>query len=125
MRLRYCAGMARGKKQSASRAAKQPTKIEPLFSGSERIECLLHLQAQLARQGRDFKGLKQYQQTIIHELSDSQARSFAGMHDWWRYDLDRLIERGKGYGEPAKPRIDLTIDITSQDNLTLEWLTDW
>jgi hypothetical protein len=52
--------------------------------------------------------------------------ALAAMHDYWNYNHDAIAKRGQ-YGRGAygiglaRPRIDLTVFITSKDNLVVEW----
>jgi hypothetical protein len=48
------------------------------------------------------------------------------MYDWWNYNHEAICTRGNyvagGYDHrPARHRVDLTVFLTSKDNLIVEW----
>jgi hypothetical protein len=96
--------------------------IEPAPRLGTWPDALAHLQRELARLGLTERSLKGYQSTILSELeAGAPEENFAQLHEWWHYNIKRLIERGQGRGAPAKPRIDVSVLITTKGNLTVSW----
>jgi hypothetical protein len=85
-------------------------------------DSLIHLHKELARLGLTERALNGYQSTILLGLKRGIDEDAIGqMHEWWRYDLDRLEVRKRQGGQPAKLRIDVTVGFTSKRNFTLTW----
>src|SRR3546814_16929308 len=79
----------------------------------------------LGRAGLDVYRLPPVQQELISDLMQPLDEvSLSEMHNYWEYNLQQLVRRGRGYGPksvPAKPRIDVLIELTSKGNLKAEW----
>jgi hypothetical protein len=61
---------------------------------------------------------------MIADLRDPfDEEAIAELHEYWNYDINALLARGRDGWQniPAKPRIDLEVEITSKDNLKVEW----
>jgi hypothetical protein len=97
--------------------------IRPPASHADWMSCIIHLHGELSRLGLCERDLARYQTEAFQELEgglDEQA--MASMFDWWNYDTERLLERRPGAaGRPAKPRIELSMFITSKGNFAVEW----
>jgi len=84
-------------------------------------QTLSFIDRELGRLGLDPHELRREQSlSDLREPLDEDA--LAEMLDWWRFDLDKLIARRRnGYQGPAKPRVDLTVEVTTKGNLKVEW----
>ncbi len=100
------------------------TSDKPLITTPDRytdwIGCVGHLRGELGRANIPIEELRPYQSTILSELEDGpHEQAMASMQEWSGYDLQLLLDRVRGV--PAKPRIDVTLLITTKDNLAVEW----
>src|SRR3546814_787919 len=88
-------------------------------------DCLMLVARYLGRAGLDVYRLPPFQQELISDLMQPLDEvSLSEMHNYWEYNLQQLVRRGRGYGPkgvPAKPRIDVLIELTSKGNLKAEW----
>ncbi len=57
---------------------------------------------------------------LLEWLSAHPGPAFAALLDWWRLDIEGLRRRSKGR-TPAKPRIEITAEITQRHNLVVRW----
>jgi hypothetical protein len=74
--------------------------------------------------GWESQTLPPYQSSLLRDLADPlDEEALADMLAYWNYDLERLTTRGRGWhdGIPAKPQIDVVIELTSKGNLKAEW----
>jgi len=104
--------------------APKATATKPIITTPNRyvdwVGCIGHLRAELAANKICLKELRPYQSMILSELEDGPCeQALASMHDWSGYDLQLLLDRGGR--RPAQPRIDLTVLMTTKDNLAIEW----
>lgn len=79
----------------------------------------------LERAGLNEDDLLPYQREALRDLIDPFDEDILGaIHDPWTHDYNRLMERGRPYPKdvPAKPRIDLIVEITSKGNFKAEWV---
>lgn len=85
--------------------------------------CLQLIWWELGRLGVDVDDLPPYQREILEDLSSPiDEEAMADMLAYWEYDLPYLAERGRSWKKiPAKPRIDVEVEITSKGNLKAEW----
>lgn len=78
----------------------------------------------IERAGLDLNALREGQRKALDDLvRPFDEEAFAAISAYWTYDHRRLAERG---GEqdpslPAKPRIDVLVEITSKGNFKAEW----
>lgn len=91
-----------------------------------RIGHLKFIWRELGRLGLDRDNLAPYQSEMLRDLSDGlDEESLAEMHNYWEYDTEQLLRRNRtGWGigrAPAKPRIDIVLEITSKGNFKAEW----
>jgi hypothetical protein len=88
-------------------------------------ECLCFFSVALAKAGLKENALHDYQQRLFSDLHEPlDEETLAGMLSYWEYDLSRLVDRGRRHapqGAPAKPRIDVLVEITSKGNFKAEW----
>lgn len=81
----------------------------------------------MERAGWELDDLPPYQRTLFDDLCDPlDEEALAEMLSYWHFDLEKLFERGRqGWGAgraPAKPQIDVWVEVTSKGNLKAEWL---
>lgn len=107
-------------------AAQSRIKPPPQYLG--RVGCLTHLCAELARMDARGMGreLPPYQQSILRSLERGlDEEALAAMHDYWNYNHELIRERRgilRAYRPtPAKPRIDVSVFLSSKGNLIVEW----
>lgn len=89
-------------------------------------EYIAHIHTELARLGlyEDWQyGTQQLSvvQELIKWLDDQPSQELAGLHQWQHLDLRGLLDRWKDGSRSPKPRIDLTIEITQRENLSVWW----
>ncbi|THF93671.1 MAG: hypothetical protein E8G75_01150 [Sulfitobacter sp. SK025] len=78
----------------------------------------------LERAGIDHYDLPPYQRDALSDLIDGlDEEAIAAINDSWTHDEERLLKRGRGYHKeiPAKPRIDVSVEMTSKGNFKAEW----
>jgi hypothetical protein len=72
--------------------------------------------------GESAEALKGYQQTILGEMDDGfDEDAISKMFWWWQYNTRRLIADLKERGRKPQPRIELIVNITTKNNLAVEW----
>lgn len=81
----------------------------------------------MERAGWELDDLPPYQRTLFRDLCEPlDEEALAEMLSYWHFDLEKLYERGRrGWGAgraPAKPQIDVWVEVTSKGNLKAEWL---
>lgn len=87
-------------------------------------DCLALIWREMGRIGADVGDLAPYQRELLYDLaSPIDEEAMAEMLNYWEYDIPFLSKRGRcGWKNiPAKPRIDVEIEITSKRNLKAEW----
>lgn len=65
-----------------------------------------------------------YQSRLFGDLVDGvDEAALSDLYNWWDYDVGGLFERSKRWSPdlPAKPRIDLELNLTSKGNFRCEW----
>jgi hypothetical protein len=106
-------------------AAQSRIRPAPRYAG--RLRCLTHLHNELLRLKLNERDLSEVQRSFLGDLEGGfDEEALAAMHDWWNYNHEVICVRGNyvvgGYGRrPASPRIDITVFLTSKDNLIVEW----
>ena len=79
---------------------------------------------EMGRLGVEEDVLLDYQADLLSDLQDPlDEPALAKLHDYWEYNLEQLFARGRQWRKdvPAKPRIDVALEVTSKDNLKAEW----
>lgn len=107
-----------------SRRSRQPVaaSLEGFYRHFNLADCLMFVARELGRLGIDKYDLPPYQRELLNDLSEGlDEEALAKMQDYWGYDLRALVARGKDRHRPAKPRIDVEIEITSKGNFKVEW----
>jgi len=87
-------------------------------------DCIAFVARSLQRAGLRENDLAPYQISMLRDLSEPlNERRLATMLSYWNYDIHRLLERGRGWQRdiPAKPRIEVFLEITSKGNFKAEW----
>jgi len=101
--------------------AAKPNAFRPVGAWAGRMSCLTQIHSELGRLGRDSSSLASYQYSILAEMEGGfDEDSISRMFWWWHYDIPRLASHLDGGGKP-QPRIELSVDITTKDNLTVTW----
>lgn len=98
--------------------------LDGFYSSCRRSTCLQLIAREVARLGGDEDVLIPYQRDIYRDLWDPfDEWALAQMLNYWQFDLETLSSRGRKYSEhiPAKPRIDIDIELTTKGNLKAEW----
>jgi hypothetical protein len=88
--------------------------------GREWFDCLKHLHQELSRlKLNPERDISRVRYSFLGDLEGGfDEEALAAMHDWWNYNYDVIAARGN---YPARPRIDLTVFLTSKHNLIVEW----
>jgi hypothetical protein len=112
-------------RRQANKARDWPN-VEDFYSHASHRRCLKLIWREIgAAAGVDEDSvLLPYQRTLLRDLEDGlDEQALAHLHEYWNYDFDQLMKRGRKYnpGVPAKPRIDLSIEMSSHGNLKAEW----
>jgi hypothetical protein len=89
-------------------------------------ECVAFMARAMERAGWDAEELPEHQRKLYRDLLEPlDEEALADMLQYWAFDLDKLYtreRRGWGLGRaPAKPEIDVRVEITSRGNLRAEW----
>src|SRR5262249_22627042 len=106
-------------------AAQSRIRPAPRYAG--RLRCLIHLHNELSRLNMTERDLSQVQRSFLDDLDGGfDEEALAAIHYWWNYNHEVIATRGRyrdslGILSPAPPRIDLTVLVTSKDNLVVEW----
>lgn len=93
------------------------------YFGLER--CLMFAERAMVRAGIEQEDLFSYQREALRDLIDPLDEDVLGaIHDPWTHNYERLMERGRRYPPeaPAKPRIDIIVEMTSKGNFKAEWV---
>lgn len=91
---------------------------------STRAECLKIAMREFIRLGLDKDNLDPCLWELYNELwSPLDEWAIAQMHQYWNYNFEALLRRGRGSSSdaPAKPRINVAIELTTKGNLRAEW----
>ena len=90
---------------------------------SDYRRCLALVWQAIGSSGSDeYDALLPYQRRMLSDLDEGiDEQAISHLHEWWRYDISGLMKRSRYEGEPAKPRVDLDIELTSKGNLKCEW----
>lgn len=102
----------------------QPASLDGFHVHFDVEDCLMFVARDLGRLNVDEDALLEYQRRLLQDLtSPLDEWALAQLHKYWEYDLESLTARGRGWrrGVPAKPRIDLIVELTTKDNLKAEW----
>lgn len=103
--------------------------LDGFYQWFSRDRCLKLVARELGRLGIDEEELPPYQRELYRDLwSPLDEWALAEMLHYWTYDVESLLRRGQGYSRhvPAKPRIDVVVELTSKGNLKAEWFpTGW
>ena len=86
--------------------------------------CMRWLARELGRLNIRSDELLPYQADLYNDLwNPLDEWTIAQMLRWWEFDLQRLVERGRGWDKqtPAKPQIDINLEVTSKGNFKAEW----
>jgi hypothetical protein len=98
--------------------------LEGFYRHFDVEECLMFVAREMGRLGVEKDRLLEYQGDLLRDLKDPlDEEALAKLHEYWDYDLEQLFERGRQWRNnvPAKPRIDIVLELTSKDNLKAEW----
>jgi hypothetical protein len=98
--------------------------LDGFYEHMDLERCLRFITRQMGKVGLETGALPAYQQSIYRDLrSPLDEETLASLHEYWTYDTERLIKRGRGWrqGVPAKPRIDVCVELTSKGNFKAEW----
>ena len=101
------------------------SQVAPTFAFSVRMEpgawlrYLIELHEQLARLG---SGLTSDQREMLNDLEAGlDEEALAKMLDWWNYQIEPLVARGKHARRPGRPRIEVAVDINQRGNFIAKW----
>lgn len=117
--------MPRSKGNSRTRV-RQPITLDGFYRYFDIEECVAFMARAMERAGWAAEELPERQRTLyddLHEPLDEEA--LADMLRYWLFDLEKLYtreRRGWGLGRaPAKPEIDVRVEVTSKGNFKAEW----
>lgn len=83
------------------------------------VNCLIHVNSELARLGLELDDLEHYQAETLDELEEGlNERALADMLRWWKFESDSpqaLTER------PSKPRIEVWMEFDQRGNFSVAW----
>ncbi len=102
----------------------QPISLDGFYRHKGVTECVAFIERALERAGVKDEPPIPYQRDVLRDLSDPlDEEALAEMLAYWTYDLPKLLKRGRGYHAevPAKPQIDIVLEITSKGNFKAEW----
>lgn len=105
-------------------AQKLVPSIDRFYTSANRARCLELIASEMGRLSIESHNLLPYQRELYEDLwQPLDEEALAQMLSYWDYNLDLLYQRKRGYApnEPAKPRIDVYVEITSKGNLKAEW----
>ncbi|MEV5020724.1 hypothetical protein MRBLMA1_000522 [Sphingobium sp. LMA1-1-1.1] len=91
-----------------------------------RIGHLKLIWREMGRLGLERHDLAPYQSEMLRDLADGlDEETLAEMHNYWEYNTEQLFRRKRDRwgpdGIPAKPRIDVVLEMTSKGNFKAEW----
>lgn len=98
--------------------------IDRFCTSANRARCLELIASEMGRLGIESHDLLPYQRTLYEDLwQPLDEEALAQMLSYWDYNLDLLYQRTRGHApnEPARPRIDVYVEVTSKGNLKAEW----
>ena len=103
-----------------------PISLEGFYSHFDFEDCLFFIGWAMGKADWEERDLPSRQSRLLNDLQRGlDEEALAHMLDFWTYDFDRLYQRerpGWGVGRaPAKPEIDVKVEITSKGNLKAEW----
>jgi hypothetical protein len=108
----------------------EPPSIRPPHDYMSWLECVVHLHTELERLVRPSPHNRSIKPYLAEILSDIQraANDDAGvmLFDYWRYDQAKIAKRARRIatwygGAPSRPRIDVSMVITSRGNFAVTW----
>jgi hypothetical protein len=115
--------MVRGPRKPLIR---KPTEVslEGFSSHFDVVGCIAFVAMALERADLVAADVLPYQRRLLEDLNDPlDEEALAGMLAYWQFDISKLSKRGRDWNRdlPAKPKIDVEIEITSKCNLKAEW----
>lgn len=105
-------------------ATPKPISLEGFYPHFDLEDCLVFVGRAMERAGWEERHLPEYQRSLFHDLHNPlDEETLADMLAPWKWDWERLHKRGRKSWEklPARPRIDVFVEITSKGNLVAEW----
>lgn len=115
------ASMPRGRRSSSPPPSSM---LDGFYQHYGLEDCIAFVARSLQRAGLREDDLAPYQISILRDLPEPlNERRLAAMFSYWDYDIPRLLERGRGWQRdiPAKPKIEVFLEITSKGNFKAEW----
>jgi hypothetical protein len=105
---------------------RQPITLDGFYAHFDVEQCIAFMARAMERAGWDADELPEHQLRLYRDLHGPlDEEALADMLEYWVFDLNKLYDRGRnGWGAgraPAKPEIDVWIEITSKGNLKAEW----
>jgi hypothetical protein len=98
--------------------------LDGFYQSMSLERCIEFAWFQIGRIAAEERDLPPFQRRLLEDLSGPLDEVvLAEMHDYWRYDQAALFSRNQRQGvpRPARPRIDVFLEITSKGNFKAEW----